>query len=490
MATFEDYLKSQGYNVRSRDDESFRVIDQEGEYMQSRDLYPFLNQYYEATKYSSPEIYGSAGMPNLSGTEPTRFGFRFNGESGYERPGDGPLMVNIGGQNYLRTRTADNSRFDPFGGGYFYDPTYGWVVDPQIAKSYSLSNEDFFDTYGVALAGAGLAAGPMAASMAAGGAGTAGAGTTAGSGTNFLGSLGNAFRPETLNLSNMTIGGASNGIGTGLGTFGTGTGAGAAASSAVGGGVDFLSSLGSLGFDAPSWGSFMGDTFGASNLLGGSQNLLGAGTNFGWESFMPGGNLTGMGAGAPTGTAGGSIWDTILRQGGSAIKNMFAPKEEQSQVDTGKLLMALASLFTGNKYADELQKLMQQQDPFGPQRPFYQDVLKQSYTDPNFLQNNPTFQAMLNPAMQETKARMAARGLNSSGNALHELMRTGTETAAKFMLPFQAQTGQFAGSGIDPRTAGLLGLQSANANNQAMGNIGVALNEIWKTLNKGPEIMY
>jgi hypothetical protein len=275
----------------------------------------------------------------------------------------------------------------------------------------------------------------------------------------------------------------------GLGTFGSigtggsalgGAGSLAGGAGSIGGGVDFLSSIGSVmdAFGTGAMPSLSGSTFGSIPM-----------GSFGWESFLPGGNLTGMGAGAPLGTSSGSIWDTLLNRGGSLLKSIVAPQDEKG-TDWGKVLMSLGNYFANERNADQIRQLMQQQDPFGPQRPFYQDVLKQSFSDPNFLQNNPTFQAMYDPAIRDVKARMAARGLNHSGNALHEIMRTGTETAAKYMLPFQTMTGQFAGSGIDPRVAGLLGMNAANADMTALGNIGVGLQEIWKTLNKGPQILY
>jgi len=259
-------------------------------------------------------------------------------------------------------------------------------------------------------------------------------------------------------------------------------------------------------------------------------------TQFGWESFLSGGELAGMGAGAPTlggtvaatgGSMGTSLWDQItnfftpsptsaatqgLQYGAQEIDGMAQSIYDQgasagmpdylkslasgfmpqpgSGLDWLKILGSLGS-FLGNKsYSKDIQGLMQQQDPFGSQRPFYQDILRQSYTNPNFLQNNPTFQAMLDPAMRQMQAQLAARGLTNSGHGLHELMRTGTETAAKYMLPFQTMTGQFAGSNIDPRTAGLLGMQSADANRTAMGDLGVGLQELWKIFNQGPKIMY
>lgn len=99
-------------------------------------------------------IFGTSG--------PTEYQRYASGEDGHggEWTGDGPL-VTINGRQYIRTRTADPtilSSFDQFGGGYFYDPTYGWVVPLEVATARTASSEDFIDKYGVALAGAGIGA--------------------------------------------------------------------------------------------------------------------------------------------------------------------------------------------------------------------------------------------------------------------------------------------------------------------------------------------
>lgn len=352
------------------------------------------------------------------------------------------------------------------------DPTWGYMVDQSQLKDIDAG----FSLKDAAMVFAPLALtlGPyMMAGSALGGAGSAGA--TSGFGSTSAFGAGAGLTPETMGTFG-SIG--TNSFGTG-GALGGAVGSGG--STALGGGVDFLSSIGNLG-------SQFGET---GSLLGGSTFGSIPTGSFGWESFMPGGNLTGMGAGAPLGTAtsSGGLWDTILNQGSSLLKNIVAPKDQQ-QMEWGKLLSSLGNFFVNKDYSNTLQGLMQQQDPFGAQRPFYQDQLRQSYSDPNFLMNNPTFQAILNPALRDVKAQMAARGLNNSGQALHELMRTGTETAAKYMLPFQTMTGQFAGSGIDPSMAGRLGLVGAESDKNNWGNLGVGLQEIWKLLNSGPKVMY
>lgn len=99
-------------------------------------------------------IFGTAGP-----TQYQRFNDGGDGRGG-EWTGAGPL-VNIDGQQFIRTRTDDPAAlasFDPYGGGYFHDPTYGMVVPLDVASSRTAASEDFFDKYGVLLAGAGVAA--------------------------------------------------------------------------------------------------------------------------------------------------------------------------------------------------------------------------------------------------------------------------------------------------------------------------------------------
>lgn len=123
------------------------------------------------------EIYGTSGPTERLAYNLTPQGLQNpdvdSSTGGMTWTGDGPL-VTINGKQYIRLRTNDPaaiSSFDAFGGGVFRDPTYGYVVPLEVATARTASSDDFIDKYGVALAGAGLAAGPMAASLGAGAAG-------------------------------------------------------------------------------------------------------------------------------------------------------------------------------------------------------------------------------------------------------------------------------------------------------------------------------
>jgi hypothetical protein len=111
-----------------------------------------LEEYYR-TRYANPDVWG---------TEGAYYGGMFNrgGDGAEDIDPVGTIGVNLNGIDYTRTGTADNSRFDAFGGGYQYDPTYGWVVPSNVANAYGDSHDNSAMYFG---AGLGLAALPYMA---------------------------------------------------------------------------------------------------------------------------------------------------------------------------------------------------------------------------------------------------------------------------------------------------------------------------------------
>lgn len=106
-----------------------------------------IQTYYNflANRYANPDIWGTAGayfngLPNLG-----------YGDSRYSIDPVGDAGATLNGQQYVRTGTADNSRFDQFGGGAIYDPTYGWVVPSNVAKAYSDADNSSELAFGSAL---------------------------------------------------------------------------------------------------------------------------------------------------------------------------------------------------------------------------------------------------------------------------------------------------------------------------------------------------
>src|SRR3990167_7476626 len=87
------------------------------------------------------------------------------GRGGGYWEGDNSRVVQIGGQTFIRVGGYPTEQFNQYAGGQspvIYHPTYGNLVPDSVAKQWTDANQTFLDKYGVAIAGAGLAAGPPA----------------------------------------------------------------------------------------------------------------------------------------------------------------------------------------------------------------------------------------------------------------------------------------------------------------------------------------
>lgn len=133
----------------------------------------------------------------------------------------------------------------------------------------------------------------------------------------------------------------------------------------------------------------------------------------------------------------------------------------------GSLMEYLGQRRLQGQYNASAESAAARTDPFGGQRPFYQDLYKQSYTDPNFFTNSSVFKGLNDYAVDSANRRMAAGGFNMSGNQMQELTKTAATTGYNYALPFQAQLGQAAGAGIGPGYAGFLQQQGQNMGAQA-----------------------
>ena len=172
----------------------------------------------------------------------------------------------------------------------------------------------------------------------------------------------------------------------------------------------------------------------------------------------------------------------------SGLKSVFSGNNGGNQGgNMGNIIGALGEYFAqqnaADKYAENAREAARLSDPFRDQRGFYQDQLKQSYTDPNYFANNPVFKGMRDTAINDTTRSLAAQGYNMSGNMASELSQRLQQTGMNFALPFQQATGQFAGAGISPGYAGFLQQQGMNQATQAgmssLGALGVAGQQIF-----------
>ncbi len=199
------------------------------------------------------------------------------------------------------------------------------------------------------------------------------------------------------------------------------------------------------------------------------------GTSSGWSTNPSLGDLGGGGGGAPgtyefpDGTTGGNVGgfqypaapgstgglSSILQQlGGSAGSSPLGM--------VGQLLSSLA----GFKNSGDLKSLAAQaammSDPFGPQRPQYQQMLAALMRDPSSITTRPGY----NAGLQAVERRGAAQGWNGSGNMMAALANYG----GQFYNDEVSRLMTLAGANIAPGNAGSLSLQGNIAAQQTQDN--------------------
>lgn len=140
------------------------------------------------------------------------------------------------------------------------------------------------------------------------------------------------------------------------------------------------------------------------------------------------------------------------------------------------LTTALNQYNNSGKYMDLATKYADQMDPFGKQRSYYQDRLRQLTEDPNaYLQNSPDYKAALTQGLGALDSSLSAKGFAGAGHAADEAQRFGSTLAAQFLDKDRQSLMQMAGSQIGPAAAaGLIseGLRgSIDSQNQALANL-------------------
>lgn len=295
-----------------------------------------------------------------------------------------------------------------------------------------------------------------------------------------------------LGLISAITGAGLTGLGQGAGVAGAAGGEAAAAGAGAGALGDFslagagqgLGGVGSAGLGLNTAGLGLTPELIAA---GGGAGAMGIGGGLGLQAATTAGTaLTGatMGAGA---ASGGGWWDTLL--------NTVTGSPGTSGASTlGSFLKAGGSLLEwlqSKDNADELQKALtaaaDRGDPFGSQRPFYQNMLKESYTDPNFWKNNAVFKGLSDVASSDAQRVAAARGFNNSSNVLYDVADRIQKTGMNYATNFQGQLAQNAGAGISPGTSASIAAQGANqvmgANQQGNGALGNVISNIPNMVN-------
>lgn len=265
-----------------------------------------------------------------------------------------------------------------------------------------------------------------------------------------------------------------------LGAYGGAAAAGAEAggSAAAGGAAgDFSLHTAGSGFGGVGSGGVgltTGTSGGAGALGAGAGTATGAGLGL-QAVTTAGAPLTGatLGAGA---AAGGGFWETLLNTVTSSPGTTGASTLANFLKGGGSLLEWLQS----KDNADELQKALMaaadRGDPFASQRPFYQNMLRDSYTNPDFWKNNAVFKGISDVASSDAQRQAAARGFNNSSNVLYDVADRIQKTGMNYATGFQGQLAQNAGAGISPGASANIAAQGANqvmgANQQSNGALG------------------
>lgn len=232
---------------------------------------------------------------------------------------------------------------------------------------------------------------------------------------------------------------------------------------------------------------------GLSTTTSGGAGALGAGAGTATGAGL---GLQAVGAsGAPiaaaglgAGAAGGGFWESLLNSVSGAKGAVGAGSTLGSFLKAGgSILEWLQSKENADQLAVALSGAADRADPFGSQRPFYQNMLRDSYTDPNFWKNNAVFKGITDVASSDAQRVAAARGFNNSSNVLYDVADRIQKTGMNYATNFQGQLAQNAGAGFSPGTAANIAAQGASqvqqANQQANGAMGNVISNIPNLVN-------
>ena len=226
-------------------------------------------------------------------------------------------------------------------------------------------------------------------------------------------------------------------------------------------------------------------------------NLIDAAT--GASGGVSGAMGAGQAVGAGAATAGGSWWDTIAEGLGlsQGAKNTLGTLGSALGIGQGNgMLNSILEYMKSGKNADLLKQQLEaaanRGDPAAGERGFYQNLLRTSYTDPNFLKNDPTFAGMRDIAVNDARRVAAAKGYGNSSNLLYDIADRVQKQGANYLLPWQGQVAQNAGMNISPGASAAIQAQGAqtiaSANSKqsgALGNVIENIPNVLKTLNQG-----
>ena len=262
-------------------------------------------------------------------------------------------------------------------------------------------------------------------------------------------------------------------------------------------------------FQSPSSISTVGESTGLNNTGTGLSDVpTGQITNLGTDMITSPENLQSLVNSSPIGsellpgtpgTTGGYLNPTMAAGSGVAaaaqgtgsitdyISNLFNSGVDNFMKDpvknTGTLLSGLVSYLQGQGQAGDLSNLLKnslaQADPFGSQRAYYAQRLKDTYTNPVGVQKSPEYQAVHARELDALERADAAQGRRSQYGARAEKM---DQNFMEYLNKERSTLAGLAGSGISPsQVANLsttLGVGSSNAQVNSTGQLMFALNQL------------
>lgn len=395
---------------------------------------------------------------------------------GFAGGGAGPDPM-IGLDEWLRKNNMSLQQFQEKYGGLplVFNSDGTATYDPSAQRqSFSYLNPDdgafhkiaplmFAALTGAGLAGIGQAATPLSAPAAGAGSLADFSLATAGQGIGGVGTAGLGLNTAGIGLTPELIA-----AGGGAGAMGIGGGLGLQAVSTLGEPL-LASTMGSAASSMP----VPTEAPGIAQSPAPVQNITTPGT-------LPG--TTNV----PAGTMNpGSWWESLLnpaqgtKTGLSALQTFLK--------GGGSLLEWLQSKDNADQLRADLSAAADRGDPFASQRPYYQNMLKESYSDPNFWKNNAVFKGISDVASSDAQRQAAARGFNNSSNVLYDVADRIQKTGMNYATNFQGQLAQNAGAGFSPGTSASIAANGANqvqsANQQSNGALGNVISNIPNVIN-------
>lgn len=186
------------------------------------------------------------------------------------------------------------------------------------------------------------------------------------------------------------------------------------------------------------------------------------------DRTMPGAN--GASGGFINGQGQYNNYGNLGQNFGSGGAQSFLQQLFANPQNITKMLGAVQEMAANKKKANALSAIANQQreqmDPFGAQRAQYQQLLSQTYTNPNVVLGRPEIQAQLEQMKQQMDARDAAAGRRSQyGSRANQLALA----AATLVDKYRQQLATLAGANIGPNTNQAAQIAAAGADYNAKG---------------------